>query len=159
MHTEHNIKNPQHGAVLVISLLILLVLTLVGISSLDGSIMQEKMASNSQIATATFQTAESSIREAYYTERANPFGAVGNDRDNDSPVNRNHTVTIDGVITAITSTSQHKYNPEAPGAAMENSSDSIFEARSFEIVGTAQVGAIRNVNTQGYRVLNVMRRP
>ncbi len=156
MHTSLNIKTRQHGAVLVISLLILLVLTLVGISSLDGSIMEEKMAANSQIATTTFQQAESSIREAYLAELTNPFGAVSNDRSGDPLVRRDRTVTIDGVTTTITSTSQHRHDPEDPDIPMINSSGDTFVARTFEIEGIAQVGAIRSVNIQGYRVLNVM---
>jgi len=156
MYTSHNIKTRQHGAVLVISLLVLLVLTLVGVSSLDGSLMEEKMASNSQIATTTFQQAESSIREAYFTELANPHGAVRKDRSNAPLVQRDRTVTIDDVTIAIASTSEHKYDPDAPDVAMTNSSSNIFVARTFEIEGTAQLGAIRSVNIQGYRVLNVM---
>ncbi len=159
MHTSHNIKTRQHGAVLVVSLLILLVLTLIGVSSLEGSIMEEKMAANSQIATTTFQQAESSIREAFFTELTNPFGAVSNDRSNDPLVNRDRTVTIDGVTTTITSTSQHKHDPEAPDIPMINSSGDIFVARTFEIVGVAQMGAIRSVNIQGYLVLNRMSSP
>ncbi|MCF6256876.1 MAG: PilX N-terminal domain-containing pilus assembly protein [Gammaproteobacteria bacterium] len=159
MHTSHNMKTRQHGAVLVISLLILLVLTLIGVSSLGGSIMEEKMAANSQIATTTFQQAESSIREAFFTEFTNPFGAVSDARSDDPLVNRDRTVTIDGVITTITSTSQHRYDPDTLDIAMTNSSGNIFVARTFEIVGIAQVGAIRSVNIQGYRVLNVMASP
>jgi len=156
MYTSHNIKTRQHGTVLVISLLVLLVLTLVGVSSLDGSLMEEKMASNSQIATTTFQQAESSIREAYFTELANPHGAVMKDRSNAPLVKRDRTVKIDDVTLAISSTSQHKYDPDAPDVAMTNSSGNIFVARTFEIEGVAQLGAIRSVNIQGYRVLNVM---
>jgi len=157
MHTSHNIKirQQQHGAVLVISLLILLVLTLVGVSSLDGSIMEEKMASNSQIAATTFQQAESAIREAYLAELADPYGAVKNDRSDDAAVNRDRTVVIDGTTITITSTSLHRYNPDNPDIYTPNSSLG-FAARTFEIQGSAQVGAIRSVNIQGYRVLNTM---
>jgi len=159
MHTSLNIKTRQCGAVLVISLLILMVLTLIGISSLEGSIMEEKMAANSQIATTTFQQAESSIREAFFIEFANPFEAVNNGRSNDPLVNRDRTVAIDGAITTITSTSQHRYNPDTLDIAMTNSSGNIFVARTFEIEGIAQVGSIRSINVQGYRVLNVMATP
>ncbi len=165
MHTSLNIKTRQHGAVLVISLLILLVLTLVGVSSLDGSIMEEKMASNSQIAAATFQQAESAIREAYFQELTNPLGAVSNERartdDDDDPlpfVNRDRTVIIDGVTTTITSTSLHAYNPDDPEVYTPNSSLG-FAARVFEIQGSARIGAISSINVQGYLVSNTMPRP
>jgi len=159
MHTSHDIKTRQHGAVLVVSLLILLVLTLIGVSSLDGSIMEEKMAANSQIATTTFQQAESSIREAFFAELANPFEAVSNKRRDDPLINRHRTVTINNITTTIASTSQHKYNPDALDVATTNSSGNLFVARTFEIEGVAQIGAIHSINIQGYRVLNVMASP
>lgn len=121
--------------------------------------MEEKMAANSQIATTTFQQAESSIREAFFIEFANPFEAVNNGRSNDPLVNRDRTVAIDGAITTITSTSQHRYDPDTLDIAMTNSSGNIFVARTFEIEGIAQVGSIRSINVQGYRVLNVMATP
>jgi len=155
MPTRHNVKTRQHGAVLIVSLLILLVLTLIGVSSLDGSIMEEKMASNSQIATITFQKAESSIREAFFIERIQPSKAVDKKRGDDPFIERNETV--DGIT--IISTTRHIYNPDADGITMQNSSNNIFEARAFEIAGTAQVGNIISTNIQGYLVLNQMRRP
>jgi len=157
MHTLHTVKTRQRGAILVISLLILLILTLIGINSLNNSIMEEKMAANSQIATAIFQKAESSIREAYYAELADPFGAVAANRADASPVDRSHTATINDVT--IISSSQHVYNPDGAAITMINSSGHLFEARTFEIIGTARVGAIRSINTQGYIVLNVMHQP
>ncbi len=160
MRTPHNVKTRQHGAVLVVSLLILLVLTLIGINSLDGSIMEEKMASNSQTATTTFQKAESSIREAFNEELANPFGAVTADRTNAPHVDRSDTVTVDDITTTIiASTSQHKYDPDIKATTMTDSSDNLFEPRPFEIIGEAWVGGMRSTNTQGYLVLNAMRQP
>lgn len=51
----------QQGAVLILSLIILLVMTLIGLASMNTSLMQEKMANNAQKTNVTFQAAESAV--------------------------------------------------------------------------------------------------
>jgi len=57
----HLHKRHQHGSALVISLLILLVLTVIGATALNSSIMEEKMASNFQTGNMAYQAAESAV--------------------------------------------------------------------------------------------------
>lgn len=137
-------QKQQCGAVLVVSLMILLVLTLLGISSLDGSIMEEKMAANSQTANSTFQRAESAIREAFYDESRNPAGTTEKGREFDAPVDRS--------ANGITSASQLMYDPNGPEVPIFNNSNANFVAKRVEIVGTANIDAINNRHTQGYSV-------
>lgn len=59
-HAAHR----QNGAVLVVSLLILLIMTVIGVSGMRSSTMEEKMASNSRDRNVGFQSAEIAIREA-----------------------------------------------------------------------------------------------
>ncbi|MDZ4263262.1 MAG: PilX N-terminal domain-containing pilus assembly protein [Pseudomonadota bacterium] len=54
----------QHGSALIISLLILLVMTIIGISAMSSSTMEEKMAANDRNQKAIFQNAESSLMAA-----------------------------------------------------------------------------------------------
>jgi len=54
----------QKGAVLAVSLLLLLVLTLIGVSSMQGTLLEEKMAGNAKDRNLAFQTSESGLREA-----------------------------------------------------------------------------------------------
>ena len=61
---KHNSQIKQRGSVLVVSLMILVVLTLLGISSMSGSIVEEKMASNSRDYNLAFQAAETAMRNA-----------------------------------------------------------------------------------------------
>jgi len=56
--------NRQEGAVLAVSLLLLLVLTLLGVSSMQGTMLEEKMAGNAKDRNLAFQTSESGLREA-----------------------------------------------------------------------------------------------
>lgn len=54
----------ERGAVLAVSLIMLLVVTLIAVSSMQGTILEEKMAGNARDRNLAFQTTESVIREA-----------------------------------------------------------------------------------------------
>lgn len=56
--------NRQSGAVLVISLIMLLLLTMIGVSSSQNSGMEERMAGNSRDKNLAFQAAESALLAA-----------------------------------------------------------------------------------------------
>ncbi|MEX1198077.1 MAG: PilX N-terminal domain-containing pilus assembly protein [Pseudohongiellaceae bacterium] len=53
----------QRGAVLIFCLVFLLVLTLMGVSSMESTILEERMAGNMQDYSAAFQAAESALTE------------------------------------------------------------------------------------------------
>ena len=53
--------NKQKGSALIISLLILLVMTMLGITSMSTSTMEEKMAANDRNHKLAFQVAESTV--------------------------------------------------------------------------------------------------
>ncbi len=54
----------QAGVVLVVSLIILLLLTLIGLSAMQSTALEEKMAGNFQDKNLAFQAAESALRVA-----------------------------------------------------------------------------------------------
>jgi len=54
----------QHGAVLVMALLMLFVLTLIGVSSINTTTLEEKMSGNSRNRSLAFQATESAVRDA-----------------------------------------------------------------------------------------------
>lgn len=56
--------NRQHGAALVISLIILLVMTLIGVSSLQTTTFEEKMTGNIRDKAMAFEAGEAALREA-----------------------------------------------------------------------------------------------
>ncbi len=56
------LASAQQGAVLVIGLIMLLLMTIVGISAIQGSGMQELMAGNMRDRQISFQSAESGLR-------------------------------------------------------------------------------------------------
>lgn len=62
-HTITGLKK-QQGIVLVVALLILVVMTVLSVSMLSSSTLEERMASNLQSQNATFQAAQSCMRTA-----------------------------------------------------------------------------------------------
>ena len=140
-------KHKQQGAVLFISLMILLVLTLLGVSSLNGSLMEEKMAANAQTSTTIFQSAESAIRTTYYTESENDSSrslAV-------TKAENNTSITL--AATGGTTRSARLVYPENTTATpLYNNSAGLFVAHGIEIVGTASMRNIQETNAQGYSI-------
>lgn len=53
----------QRGAALMVSLILLLAMTLIGVTSMQSTTMQEKMAGNVQDINRSFQAAEAALRE------------------------------------------------------------------------------------------------
>lgn len=68
-NTKRKTHNPgntkQRGAVLVVSLVVLLLLTMLGVSALNMSSMETLIARNDQQRQVSFQSAESALREGY----------------------------------------------------------------------------------------------
>ncbi|MCO6413926.1 MAG: hypothetical protein J5I92_14390 [Thiogranum sp.] len=57
-------RSQQHGAALVVSLMMLLVMTLIGITAMNTTVLEEKMAGNSRQRQLAFQSAEAALRSA-----------------------------------------------------------------------------------------------
>ena len=79
--TMNNLKQQyiakNKGAVLVMSLLMLFVLTLIGVSGINTSSLEEKMSGNARNRTLAFQAAETGVRDAELkitNEVTNPTG-------------------------------------------------------------------------------------
>lgn len=59
-----NMKHKQRGAALFVSLIFLLILTVLGVASMNDTIMQGKMSAAIQDGNVAFQGAETAIRDA-----------------------------------------------------------------------------------------------
>ena len=57
-------RRHQSGVSLIVVLLLLVIVTLLGIASLRGAIMQERMAANTTARSMSFQVAEGGLRQA-----------------------------------------------------------------------------------------------
>lgn len=58
----HNLQPRQHGAALIMALVVLVILTLLAVSSLGTTNLEEKMAANAKNKSLAFQAAESALR-------------------------------------------------------------------------------------------------
>jgi len=58
------IKKKQTGAVLIVSLIMLMLVTLIGISGMQTTVLEERMASNHRDQNTAFQAAEATILQA-----------------------------------------------------------------------------------------------
>lgn len=56
-------RNHQRGATLIIALIMLLLLTIIGLSSMRGTSLQESMAGNMRDGNLAFQAAEAALRQ------------------------------------------------------------------------------------------------
>jgi len=77
---RHSTPGPQHGAVMAVSLLILLLLTIIGIAGMAVTSLEERMAGNDRDRQLAFQAAEAALRngEEYVATNnlpGNPLGA------------------------------------------------------------------------------------
>lgn len=65
-HLNKCVRQPQkqRGAVLIVSLVILMVITMLAVGSMQNTMLEEKMAGNSSDRNLAFQSTESAVREA-----------------------------------------------------------------------------------------------
>ena len=59
----HAMPKRQRGVVLAISLIVLLVITLLGVTAMQSTLLQERMAGNTREVSMAFQAAEAALRD------------------------------------------------------------------------------------------------
>jgi len=135
-----NLAGRQQGAVLIVSLIILLVLTLIGIAGMNTSVLQERMAVNAQNSNRAFQAAESSVRalaDELYADDLTLLRESMKDANDKSSVK---TFTADAA-NGITATYQAEYLGEViitSGSSMDaNESSTLLKGFRYELRGTA----------------------
>ncbi len=130
-----SIKRQQRGTVLVISLVILLIMTLVGIASMQTTVLEEKMTGNLRDQNMAFQAGEAGLREALdwleeKAKSASGFPAAKSDGSNliysECSVNASGSFSCsDGTTVPSISWMASSSNSEAYGAFMDNDVASI----------------------------------
>jgi type II secretory pathway pseudopilin PulG len=143
--------NRQSGAVLVISLVILTVLTLIGVASMSGSTLELKVASNAQQHDTAFQAAQNLIEIVastspqnsvnYQVFETNPSGA-GYEQ------NLSYTDADGSTADAAVTYSGCRVNI---GSSLEEGkapASNFFRAR---VTGTTSTGSATSIQMQGIR--------
>ena len=157
MNTFRNIKN-QNGAVLITALVMLVLLTMLGLSSLTSTTMEERMAANSQEINRAFQAASSGLELVFSDEEA--FNTT-NTKDLDGTVNDNYfkSDTSIGGDTSLTgaysaSTSYNAYFQQQVSAPRGSGWDSTFAFYYFDLSasGSTNSGASTTLHAGAYQV-------
>ncbi|MBE9525648.1 MAG: hypothetical protein IME94_01615 [Proteobacteria bacterium] len=169
---KHNIQiknliQRQQGAVLFISLIMLLLLTIIGVSSMKGTLMEEKMAGNLRDHTLAFEAAESALRDAekvlegivsrtafnintngLYDSEQNMTDILTNSTtwETDASLEGN---TIPGIATTPRYVIQHRFhnegsNPDSSEMAQESEDPPTNEASDYAVVYARGTGATDN---------------
>jgi PilX N-terminal len=97
-------RNRQSGAALFIGLILLVIITLIGISGVRSVVMEKNMASNNQYQVLVFQAAETGIEGALAD--SNAFVAAINTPTSGTWPTRNYNVTHADNHFAVTSTAE-----------------------------------------------------
>src|SRR5690606_41967652 len=63
-HMARGVRRHQRGAVLIVLLMLLLAMTVLGMLSLRGALMEERMGAGRYDRSVAFQAAEAALREA-----------------------------------------------------------------------------------------------
>lgn len=122
----------QRGTALIMSMVILMILTILGITAMGTASLEEKMSGNTQEATRAFQAAESGLSQA--------FNTAGNFDLNSSQTNNfSYDSGKSGSATVVTEFFQYT----TPRRSATASSAVQFEAANFDqkSTGTTTVGA------------------
>lgn len=81
MKTQIKLVNKQCGSVLIISLVIMVVLTILGVSGMRTAVLEEKMAGNMRDSQLAFQAAEATLKQAEQYIDENIVSIVNFDTD------------------------------------------------------------------------------
>ncbi|MDH5190310.1 MAG: PilX N-terminal domain-containing pilus assembly protein [Gammaproteobacteria bacterium] len=148
---RNRLPQSQQGAALIVGLIMLLLMTILGVSSMSSSIMEEKMAGNTRDREIAFQAAEAALRAGEREiENSNNIHTIvfynaGTD-DGNTAVNNDGDTCTDGYCT--------------PSFHDENYADGVFGCSDATFIpdrwdncdtGTAAVGNNLNVWTTAGR--------
>lgn len=143
--------NRQCGAVLVVSLVILTVLTLIGVASMSESTLELKVASNSQQHDTAFQAAQNIIEIVASTSPQNTVNYQVFEPDPTEPgyeQNLGHTAANGTTAQATVTYSGCK---TSIGSSMEEGKGLVSNFFRAQVSGSTSTGSSTSVQMQGVR--------
>ena len=122
----------ERGAVLIVSLILLVVMTLLGVTSMNSTSLEEKMAANTQITTRAFQTAETGLSIAFNDNDAYDLSGAYDPASS----------TVSGTSDVVDLEGDFKgWSPPPSGSLYSATS---FQAAHFDFTSVGQVGGGSN---------------
>jgi type IV pilus assembly protein PilX len=147
----HKMRSRQHGAALVIGLILLLVITILAVSGMNTSTVELQMAGNTQYAQKAFQAAEIGLERGFRSgvyDTNNPHTIPKTDVKAGNPEQFEATTRFDtnaGVTPVIgskgfsmgvgTGFSSYHFNTTGVGTSSRNAQST--HVQSFYVVGPA----------------------
>ncbi len=125
--THIRIRKQQTGAALIVSLMLLLIMTLIGVSSIGTTNLEERMAHNFQNSTVVFQATESAINKIITA--GNPGGSGVDDNPFYVEANDPLVAAINTGIGASTTVVTQNMDPNshlAGGATLTSTSTLVY---------------------------------
>ncbi|MCG7530611.1 hypothetical protein MHM98_04470 [Psychrobium sp. MM17-31] len=134
----------QRGAVLVVSLVVLLVITLISTSQLSNAQSQSRMVSNAQQASITFNSAESALINALSSiaipnvDSQNNMSAMNTSMTEGTEATiLDNSFDVEGLTVRLTYKSTPRSSLRAGVSLDASNDDNIIRDVSFEITSTA----------------------
>ncbi len=144
---NRQVPNRQEGTVLVVAMLMLLVMTLIGVTTMRTATLEEKMSANSMNTSISLQASESAV-DAALKDTNNLVTALNSGTAVTINVNLGtSTVTAKADIT-------YKGNTIAPGFSF-GANQGTFSTYQFEAMGTGEVPAANAKVVTGHGVYRV----
>ena len=130
----HTSRRSQHGAVLIVSLLFLVVLTMLGVTAMTSTTFEERMAGNARDVSVAQHSAEASLRRARDTiiEVSGPRPAEGTFKQ---------AVTDNGSCTAGLCTPR-KYDQGVYGAILPEVPTNVSWTEASDVEATTKLYAL-----------------
>lgn len=147
LKTTYRSSSSQRGAVLTVSLLLLLIMTILGITALSSSTLEEKMSANKMNQHITFHAAESAHE-----------GVLNNLNSLATAINTGgpETVNIDLNEPSVTSTAVINYLGQGlPEGFSLGENKGSFIAHRFDVqgTGTKASASAQTTTTQGLFII------
>lgn len=147
MQSKFMNRQQQSGAVLLVSLLMLLVMTIIGITTMNTARLEEKMAANSMNMNKSLQASESAV-DAALNDVNNLVTVLNTGASLTVNVNLGDPfVSASAIIT-------YKGATNAPGFSLGNNQGS-FSTYQFETIGTGSVPSANATTVTGQGVYRV----
>ena len=154
-HKLSSIKK-QQGVVLVVALLILVVMTILGVSMLSSASLEERMASNLQGQNIPFQTAESCIRTALLpaNNALRDAAAINTNPANVANVPLNCVFANTNMTAQVTYTSPNPNDTSQSNMDLETYSNDLFDGFKLTLSSSSSLstGANNSVRLGGRRI-------
>ena len=136
-------KSYQQGSALIFSLIILLVMTIIGISALGTTTLEERMAANDRNQRVAFQTAEAALLE-------------GEQELSDINTNNNNYFGVGGMKEKFSGATVGYYESGATSSAWNTASDCIatdvqgYNSNTTPCYKVEEIGIILPIEAQEY---------